>query len=64
VPFKVDLANDAQILPEQPINIFSPRPKNRNRAVRLDGTVIMTPEQEVEKLKTFDGAGIAIHVKP
>ena len=43
---------------------FDPKPKKRRRSLELDGNFLMSPEPEVERKKTVDGAGISINVKP
>ncbi len=44
--------------------LFDPKPKKRPRSLELNGNFLMSPEPEVERKKTVDGAGISINVKP
>ncbi|MCX7089030.1 MAG: hypothetical protein NTV00_13380 [Methylococcales bacterium] len=69
LPFKAEDETELSteqnsVSPKQRANIFAPETKKKPQAVRLDGTVLMTQELEAEKRKSFDGAGIAINVKP
>ncbi|MFI3138132.1 MAG: hypothetical protein QX197_15250 [Methylococcaceae bacterium] len=69
LPFKVEddtelSTGQNSVSPNQRANMFAPETKKKPQAVRLDGTVLMTQELEAEKRKSFDGAGIAINVKP
>jgi hypothetical protein len=45
-------------------NIFAPETKKKPRSLELDGNFLMSPEPEVEKRKSVDGAGIIIKLKP
>ena len=49
---------------DQSNEFFDPKPKKRRRSLELDGNFLMSPEPEVERKKTVDGAGISINVKP
>lgn len=48
----------------QETNIFAPETKKKPRPLELDGDFLMSPEPEVEKQKSVDGAGIVIKLKP
>lgn len=48
----------------QKANIFATENKKKSRPLQLNGRFIMSPEQESEKLKSADGAGIVINLKP
>jgi hypothetical protein len=48
----------------QKTNIFANDNKKTNRPLQLNGRFIMSPEPESEKLKSADGAGIVINLKP
>jgi hypothetical protein len=69
VPFKdsenADL-NNAQKSAAQSLvtNIFAPETKKKTRPLELNGGFLMSPEPEVEKRKSVDGAGIVINLKP
>lgn len=43
---------------------FDTQSKKRQRSLELKGNFLMSPEPEVERRKTLDGAGISINVKP
>ncbi|NOT11183.1 MAG: hypothetical protein HOP23_05025 [Methylococcaceae bacterium] len=45
-------------------NYFASDNKKKNRPLQVDGRLLMSPEQESEKQKSADGAGIVIHLKP
>ena len=45
-------------------NIFAAETKKKPRSLELDGDFLMSPEPEAEKLKSVDGAGIVIKLKP
>jgi hypothetical protein len=45
-------------------NIFAPETKKKLRPLELDSGFLMSPEPEAEKLKSVDGAGIVIKLKP
>lgn len=65
LPFKV--SNDPveqDLLPLSATDIFTQNKAKKRQAIRLDGTVLMTHEQETEKRKSLDGAGISINIKP
>lgn len=67
LPFKVsDGSVEQNSLPPPPAatGIFAQSKERKPHAIRLDGTVLMTHEQETEKRKSLDGAGIAINIKP
>jgi hypothetical protein len=48
----------------QKTNIFAAENKKKSRPIQLNGRFIMSPEPEAEKLKSADGAGIVINLKP
>ena len=48
----------------QTSDYFDTKTKAKPRALELNGNFITSPEPEIEKKKTFDGAGISINVKP
>lgn len=43
-------------------SIFATK-NGKSRALSLDGQMLMSPEQEADKQKTLDGAGIVINLK-
>lgn len=45
-------------------NIFASETNKKTRPLELDGDFLMSPEPEKEKLKSVDGAGIVIKLKP
>lgn len=45
-------------------NIFTPETKKKPRPLELEGGFLMSPEPEAEKLKSVDGAGFVIRLKP
>jgi predicted choloylglycine hydrolase len=45
-------------------NIFAGDNRKKTRPVQIDGKLLMSPEPEVEKQKSADGAGIVINLKP
>ncbi|MCX7084917.1 MAG: hypothetical protein NTY69_05190 [Methylococcales bacterium] len=46
------------------IEYFDSKPKVKRRPLELNGGFLMSPEPEIEKKKTVDGAGISINLKP
>ena len=44
--------------------LFAPKPKKSDQPLQLKGCWLMSPEPEVEKRKSVDGAGIVIDLKP
>ncbi len=44
-------------------NIFAPETNKKSRPLELDSGFLMSPEPEVEKQKSVDGAGIVIKLK-
>ncbi len=48
----------------QTANIFAGENKKKTRPVQIDGKLLMSPEPEIEKQKSADGAGIVINLKP
>ncbi len=71
VPFKDKDAENADLKVEQkpaaqsPVtNIFAPDAKKKPRPLEVDSGFLMSPEPEQEKLKSVDGAGIVIKLKP
>ncbi len=68
LPFKADHGSnielDTQMRNEAKDSLlFSSGNKAKKRNVQLGGRVLMSQEQEAEKLKTVDGAGIVINVQ-
>lgn len=45
-------------------NYFDTKAKKESRHIELDGDFLMTPEPQGEKLKSVDGAGLIINLKP
>ncbi|MEI6066302.1 MAG: hypothetical protein WCP96_03110 [Methylococcaceae bacterium] len=45
-------------------NIFAPETKKKPQPLELKGGFLMSPEPELEKRKSVDGAGIVINLKP
>ncbi|MDD5274866.1 MAG: hypothetical protein PHR16_02150 [Methylovulum sp.] len=45
-------------------NLFAPEPEKETQPLQIKGGWLMSPEPEVEKSKSVDGAGIVINVKP
>jgi hypothetical protein len=68
VPFKAnkygDNATGATAPDKSAQNLFTPEPKKTTQPLQLKGGLLMSPEPEVEKSKSVDGAGIVINVKP
>jgi hypothetical protein len=70
IPFKANSESNTVNDPNssstqnQSATIFTPESKKKARAIRVDGSVLMTQEQETEKRRSLDGAGITINVKP
>lgn len=48
----------------QEANLFAPANKKKTRPLQLKGDLLMSPEPEMEKQKSVDGAGIVINLKP
>jgi hypothetical protein len=48
----------------QNANIFADDNNKKTRPVQINGKLLMSPEPEVEKQKSADGAGIVINLKP
>jgi hypothetical protein len=48
----------------QKANIFAGENRKKTQPVQIDGKLLMSPEPEIEKLKSADGAGIVINLKP
>lgn len=44
-------------------NLFASENTLKTQAVQLDGRVLMTQDQEIEKRKSLDGAGIVINLR-
>ena len=44
--------------------IFASETKKKPRSLELDGQFLLSPEPEVEKQKSVDGAGLVIRLKP
>ena len=51
-------------LQNQSSDYFDTKTKAKPRALELKGNFITSPEPELEKKKTVDGAGFSINVKP
>ncbi len=69
VPFKdsenVDLNNvQKEVAQSLVTNIFAPETKKKQQPLELKGGFLMSPEPELEKRKSVDGAGIVINLKP
>ncbi len=68
VPFtdqdSVDSLKDPSLGQTPAINLFDNKTKKPSRPLELKGGFLMSPEPEMEKKKTVDGAGISINVKP
>ena len=69
VPFKdsenINLNNVQKAVAESLVtNIFSPETKKKPQPLELNGGFLMSPEPELEKRKSVDGAGIVINIKP
>ena len=48
----------------QMTNIFTPETEKNHGPLELNGSFLMSPEPEVGKQKTVDGAGFVIKLKP
>jgi len=48
----------------QEANLFATANKKKPRPLQLKGDLLMSPEPEIEKQKSVDGAGIIINLKP
>jgi hypothetical protein len=48
----------------QYVNIFAGENSKKTRPVQIDGKLLMSPEPEIEKQKSADGASIVINLKP
>lgn len=46
------------------LDLFENKHKKPHRPLELKGGFLMSPEPEMEKKKTVDGAGISINLKP
>jgi hypothetical protein len=57
-----DQAYTDKVLVQKP-GIFDQQQASKTKTLELDGHVLMTQEQEVEKRRTLDGAGIMINVR-
>ncbi len=49
---------------DQETNIFASENKNKTRSVQVDGRLLTSQDPEGEKLKSTEGAGIVINIKP
>lgn len=70
VPFKNpanDLASGTETPSEPKVTqmdgLFEPPPKKTNRPIELKGGLLNSPDPEVEKRKSVDGASIMIDIK-
>jgi len=61
---KSDRLNELDTDSSKQANIFAGDTRKKTRPVQIDGKLLMSPEPEVEKQKTADGAGIVINLKP
>ncbi|MGZ4995758.1 MAG: hypothetical protein ACXWFX_04565, partial [Methylobacter sp.] len=48
---------------QESLNIFSSEKNKKLRPLDLDGQMLMSQEPEMDKRKSFDGAGIVINLK-
>ena len=69
LPFKNAENSDYQIEQKmggqlEETDLFELKTKKKPRSLELNGGFLMSPEPEVEKRKTVDGAGIVINIKP
>ena len=68
IPFK-DIENASlkleqnRLVPEEPSNMFAAEKKKKPSPLDLGGQMLMSQEPEVDKRKSFDGAGIVINLK-
>ena len=46
------------------LDFFDTKTKKESRHIELDGDFLMSPEPQGEKLKSVDGAGLVINLKP
>jgi hypothetical protein len=46
------------------LDFFDTKTKKESRHIELDGDFLMSPEPQGEKLKSVDGAGLIINLKP
>ncbi|MGZ8190005.1 MAG: hypothetical protein ACXWTS_02105 [Methylococcaceae bacterium] len=69
IPFK-DLKNTEQKIEQHTqvqsaeTNIFAPDTQKKPQQLQLNGQLLKSPDPEVEKQKSVDGAGIVINLKP
>jgi len=67
IPFKdfesTGFADEKNASTQQLTNLFDPDNKTRTESLQLNGNLLMSPEPEVEKRKSVDGAGIVINLK-
>ncbi|MDP2901752.1 MAG: hypothetical protein Q8N96_01390 [Methylovulum sp.] len=69
IPFKgIENAGQSKIVDDSTQNavdaLFAPKLKKDGQPLQLKGGWLMSPEPEVEKRKSVDGAGIVIDLKP
>jgi len=69
VPFNTsentDISNIQKAVAQSLVtNIFAPETKKKPQPLELKGGFLMSPEPELEKRKSVDGAGIVINLKP
>jgi hypothetical protein len=68
IPFKDIGTNwmkieESRAVPGELLNMFAKGNKRRPQPLNLDGQMLMSQEPEVDKRKSFDGAGIVINLK-
>ena len=69
VPFNASESTDGSNIQKEVAqslvtNIFAPETKKKPQPLELKGGFLMSPEPELEKRKSVDGAGIVINLKP
>jgi len=69
VPFNTSESTDGSNIQKEVTqslvtNIFAPETKKKRQPLELKGGFLMSPEPELEKRKSVDGAGIVINLKP
>ncbi len=70
IPFKVKTSENSWLKTEQnrvsqrdAENLFTTEKQNKHGPLDLDGQILMSQEPEMDKRKSFDGAGIVINLK-
>jgi hypothetical protein len=69
VPFRESENNSLKnkqklVIQGQMTNMFAPETEKNHEPLELNGDLLMSPEPEVGKQKTVDGAGFVIKLKP